>query len=189
MQRDRAFSNYEDLEARYDLRPSLWVEPTSNWGAGRVELVQIPTPDETNDNIVAYWVPADPPKAGSAMTYSYRLLALKNTDRRPPSSSVSQSRRGRGFQALPDDVVKFNLDFEGPALAQLPTGAEIEADLSLANGVRQLLVVHPNEVRGGWRLVVQAKRSDKDKPMELRAHLRRGNQTLSETWSYIVPPQ
>jgi len=23
--------------------------------------------------------------------------------------------------------------------------------------------------------------------MELRAHLRRGEQTLSETWSYIVP--
>ncbi|HEX5639750.1 MAG TPA: glucan biosynthesis protein G, partial [Burkholderiaceae bacterium] len=56
MQRDRAFSSYEDLEARYDLRPSLWVEPASNWGPGRVELVQIPTPDETHDNIVAYWV-------------------------------------------------------------------------------------------------------------------------------------
>ncbi|MGE5161399.1 MAG: glucan biosynthesis protein G, partial [Betaproteobacteria bacterium] len=57
MQRDRAFASYEDLEARYDLRPSLWVEPTSGWGRGRVELVQIPTPDEKNDNIVAYWVP------------------------------------------------------------------------------------------------------------------------------------
>jgi glucans biosynthesis protein len=55
--------------------------------------------------------------------------------------------------------------------------------------VRQLLVVHPNEVRGGWRVVVQAKRTDKDKPIELRANLRRGNESLSETWSYIVPPQ
>jgi len=187
MQRDRAFPSYEDLEARYDLRPSLWVEPTSSWGAGRVELVQIPTPDETNDNIVAYWVPAEAPKAGASLAYAYRLSALKNSERRPPTSWVAQSRRGRGFQALPDDVVKFHIDFEGPALAQLPPGAEIDADLALTNGVRQFLVVHPNEVRGGWRLVVQAKRTDKEKPMELRAHLRRGGQGLSETWSYIVP--
>ncbi|MET0440472.1 MAG: glucan biosynthesis protein G, partial [Casimicrobiaceae bacterium] len=55
-QRDRRFSRYEDLEARYDKRPGVWVQPTGTWGAGRVELVQIPTPDETNDNIVAYWV-------------------------------------------------------------------------------------------------------------------------------------
>ena len=187
MQRDRAFASYEDLEARYDLRPSLWVEPTSSWGPGRVELVQIPTPDETNDNIVAYWVPDEAPKAGESLAYSYRLSALKVSERRPPTSWVAQSRRGRGFQALPDDVVKFNVDFEGPALAQLPPGTKVEADLALTNGTRQLLVVHPNEVRGGWRLVVQARRIDKDKPMELRAHLRRGNQTLSETWSYIVP--
>ncbi len=187
MQRDRAFASYEDLEARYDLRPSLWVEPTSAWGPGRVELVQIPTPDETNDNIVAYWVPAEAPKAGASQAYSYRLFALKSGERRPTTSWVAQSRRGRGFQALPDDVVKFNIDFEGPALARLPPGTEVEADLALTNGVRQLVVVHPNEVRGGWRLVVQAKRTDKEKPMELRAHLRRGEQTLSETWSYIVP--
>jgi len=187
MQRDRAFMSYEDLEARYDLRPSLWVEPTSSWGPGRVELVQIPTPDETNDNIVAYWVPAEAPKAGASLAYSYRLSALKNSERRPSTAWVAQSRRGRGFEALPDDVVKFNIDFEGPALARLPPGTEVEADLALTNGVRQLVVVHPNEVRGGWRLVVQAKRTDKEKPMELRAHLRRGNQALSETWSYIVP--
>jgi glucans biosynthesis protein len=188
MQRDRAFSSYEDLEARYDLRPSLWVEPTSNWGPGRVELVQIPTPDETHDNIVAYWVPAEAPKAGSSLAYSYRLLALRSTDRRPQTAWTVQSRRGRGFQALPDDVVKFNVDFDGPALAPLTPGTDVEADLSLTNGVRQLLVVHPNEVRGGWRMVVQAKRTDKDKPLELRAYLRRGKEALSETWSYIVPP-
>ena len=132
-------------------------------------------------------MPAEAPKAGASLAYAYRLSALKNSERRPPTSWVAQSRRGRGFQALPDDVVKFHIDFEGPALAQLPPGAEIDADLALTNGVRQFLVVHPNEVRGGWRLVVQAKRTDKEKPMELRAHLRRGGQALSETWSYRRP--
>ena len=129
------------------------------------------------------------PKAGSSLAYSYRLVALRSTDRRPGTSWVVQSRRGRGYQALADDAVKFNIDFEGPTLTHLPAGTDVDADLSLTNGVRQLLVVHPNDVTGGWRLVVQAKRTDKDKPMELRAYLRRGNEVLSETWSYIVPTQ
>ncbi len=67
LQRDRDFEHYEDLEARYDLRPSAWVEPKGSWGAGRVELVQIPSPDETNDNIVAYWVPEKTPTPLAAL--------------------------------------------------------------------------------------------------------------------------
>ncbi|HBD39751.1 MAG TPA: glucan biosynthesis protein G, partial [Cupriavidus sp.] len=50
MQRDRSFDNYQEIGAWYERRPSAWVEPKGNWGSGRVELVQIPTPDETNDN-------------------------------------------------------------------------------------------------------------------------------------------
>ncbi len=61
MQRDRAFSSYEEIGDRYEQRPSTWIEPVGKWGAGRVELVQIPTPDETNDNVVAYWVPETQP--------------------------------------------------------------------------------------------------------------------------------
>ena len=56
-QRDRSFSHYEDLEAHYERRPSVWVQPRSRFDAGRVEIVQIPSPDETNDNIVVYWTP------------------------------------------------------------------------------------------------------------------------------------
>ena len=55
MQRDRSFEHYQDLDLNYELRPSYWVEPREGWGEGRVELVEIPTSDETNDNIVAYW--------------------------------------------------------------------------------------------------------------------------------------
>ena len=187
MQRDRAFGSYEDLEARYDLRPSLWVEPTSKWGAGRVELVQLPTPDETNDNIAAYWVPVEIPKAGSAISYSYRLFALKATDRRPPTSSITQTRRGRGGQPIPEDAVKYTVDFEGPLLSRTSPAADIDAELGIAGGIRQSLVVHRNEVTGGWRMVVQARRSDKEKPMELRAQLKHGKEIVSETWSVIVP--
>ena len=73
MQRDRNFSNYEDSEARYELRPSAWIEPVGSWGPGRVELMQLNTPDETNDNIVAYWVPEKQPAPGQPLDFAYRL--------------------------------------------------------------------------------------------------------------------
>ena len=57
LQRDRNFSSYQDLELAYELRPSYWIEPREGWGEGGVELLELPTSDETNDNIVATWGP------------------------------------------------------------------------------------------------------------------------------------
>ena len=58
MQRQRSLDVYRDFEARYDLRPSLWVEPLSGFDAGAVQLVELPAPHEGEDNIVAFWRPA-----------------------------------------------------------------------------------------------------------------------------------
>src|SRR4029078_8795189 len=86
MQRERSFEAYEDLEARYDLRPSAWIETKGAWGAGRVELVLISVPAERHDNIVAYWVPDRQPKPKEPLTYGYRVLWQKDRETRPPSS-------------------------------------------------------------------------------------------------------
>ena len=55
LQRDRDFVHYLDDGVFYERRPSVWVEPLEPWGKGSVQLVEIPTDDETSDNIVAYW--------------------------------------------------------------------------------------------------------------------------------------
>jgi len=188
LQRDRHIANYEDLESRYELRPSVWVEPIGAWGPGRVELVQIPTPDETNDNIVAYWVPQAAPKPGTALNIAYKLYWQKGTERRPPHGWVQQTRRGAGHAPLSDGVVKLTVDFDGPALRKLPDDAPLTADVSVGGGQSVALILHKNDATGTWRMVLQARRTDKDKPMELRAFLRKDNEVLSETWSYIVPP-
>ena len=56
LQRDRDYANYQDLETNQERRPSAWVVPKGQWGPGRVELVEIPTPKDIHDNIAAYWV-------------------------------------------------------------------------------------------------------------------------------------
>jgi len=64
VQRDRDFRSYQDLETHAERRPSVWIVPRNDWGAGRVELVEIPTNSDTNDNVVGFWVPEKPPKPG-----------------------------------------------------------------------------------------------------------------------------
>ena len=100
MQRDRAFASYEDTEARYEARPSAWVTPIGDWGPGRVELLQLPTPDETHDNVVAYWVPERLPQPGESLDFAYQLAWQGDEQQRPPDGWVTQSRRGIGFNKL-----------------------------------------------------------------------------------------
>jgi periplasmic glucans biosynthesis protein len=189
MQRERTFGQYQDLEARYDQRPSAWVEPKGAWGPGRIELVQIPMGDETSDNVVAYWVPDRAPKPGEPFGYGYRVLWQKERETRPPFASVRETRRGRGYTKSDDGSVEFHIDFEGPAKTRAPAAALTAALWSDANGEILEHHVRRNDVTGGWRIVMRLRRVDRAKPVELRAQLTQGNEVVSETWSYVLPAE
>lgn len=187
MQRDRDFAHYEDLDTRYDLRPSAWIEPQGDWGKGRVELVMIPTPDETNDNIVAYWVPERAPRAGDQLDLSYTLYWQMKPETVPPLARVVQTRRGHGFKPA-DDVLRYQIDFKGGELDKLPPDAQLVAGVWVSDTgeliERQLV---RNEAIGGWRLNLRVRRGDETKVLEMRAILRDGSRTISETWAYALP--
>jgi len=188
LQRDRSFSDYEDLEARYETRPSTWIEPKGKWGAGRIELVQIPTPDETNDNIVAFFSPDVSPAPQQPFDYEYRMLWQKDNETRPSLGYVAQTRRGHGYLRKPDDSISLIVDFEGPSLRKLPPETPVQGVVSADQNLDILETnAYRNDVTGGWRLTIRMKRQDDKKPGELRAFLRNGATTLSETWSYILP--
>lgn len=190
MQRDRSFANYQEIGEWYERRPTGWVEPKGNWGSGRVELVMIPTPDETNDNVVAYWVPDNPPKPGQPFDYEYRMLWQKDTERMPPLSWVTQTRRGQGMSRAKEDTsFSLTVDFEGPAFKKLPQSTHLDAVVSGDSNAELLkTTTQRNDATGGWRMTMFLRRKDDTKPVELRGYLRNGNTTLSETWSYILPP-
>lgn len=193
MQRDRAFTSYEDVEARYDRRPSAWVRPLGDWGPGRVELLQLPTRDETHDNVVAYWVPQTLPPAGVPLEFAYEVSWQGEVQQRPPGSWVTQSRRGMGYsrqsgQELAGQV-QYVVDFTGPALDALAPDAEVRAVVSTdANGKLLEQLAYRNPATHSWRLTVRVQRLDASRPVELRAFLKHDNQILSETWSNIILP-
>lgn len=189
MQRARKFENFEDSEAHYELRPSAWIEPVGSWGAGRVELVELNTPDETNDNIVAYWVPAEVPAAGQPLDIAYRLHWQGTQQmQHPPGGWVAQTRVGRGFAELGPDEQQFIVDFTGPSLAALPADAPVKAVVTAPSNGQ---IVESNAYRvdatGQWRMTVRVKQVNPSEPTELRGFLQNGTNVLTETWSNILP--
>lgn len=194
MQRDRRFASFEDLEARYERRPSAWVRPLGDWGDGRVELVQLPTRFETEDNIVAYWVPDQLPAPGQPLDFAYELAWQGDAQQRPPSAWVTQSRRGFGFSALSAaeqaSQVQYVLDFTGPALDNLPADAPVRAVVSTdANGRVLEQLAYPNPVTRSWRVSLRVQRIDPARPLELRAFLQHTTDAVSETWTHLLPPE
>lgn len=193
MQRDRHFASYEDTEARYEARPSAWVTPLGDWGAGRVELYQFPTPDETHDNVVAYWVPERPPAPGQRLDIAYTIDWQGQAQQRPPGGWALQSRRGIGYLADSagprERQVQYVVDFAGPALAALPEDAPVQAvaTSSAAGRVREALAYrHP--VTEAWRMTLRIERLDPAQPIELRAFLQHGKDVLTETWTTLITP-
>lgn len=188
MQRDRDFAHYQDLETRYETRPSAWVVPASDWGSGRIELVQIPTRSDSNDNIVAYWLPSAPPEVGKPFELSYTIHWFGDDPQRPPGGRAVATRRDRGNR---EDAYRFVVDFDGKRLRAIGGDQILRGDVSVASDedVAELLEQHvvKNPATGGWRLTFQIRPKSRD-PIELRAFLDKGAETLTETWSYHLEP-
>src|SRR5690606_14034555 len=189
VQRDRDFASYQDLETRQDTRPSAWVEPVGAWGAGSVELVEIPTQQDIHDNIVAFWVPAEQPAPLERYELAYRLWWYGEDPTRPPAGRVLATRRDRGTHP---DAHRFVVDFVGRELAALPRDTVLRGVVTVRNregepGEVLEQVVVPNPITGGWRLTLQVQAKGGE-PLELRAFLQHGEDVLTETWSYLLKP-
>ncbi|MEW7856301.1 glucan biosynthesis protein G [Pseudomonas chlororaphis] len=180
LQRGRDFSHYEDLDDRYDKRPSAWIEPKGDWGKGTVDLVEIPTADETNDNIVAFWSPEKQPEPGQPFDFAYRLhWTMDEASLHSPDSSwVEQTLRSTGdvkqsnLIRQPDGSVAYLVDFEGPSLAALPEDAEVRSQVSVGDNAELVEnSVRYNPETKGWRLTLRMKIKDPSKSTEMRAAL------------------
>lgn len=187
-QRDRNFENYQDLEAAYHRRPSAWVEPVGNWGRGSVRLVEIPTPDETNDNIVAFWTPERLPPSGEPLVFEYRLHWFLDQIA-PPSGYVVSTRHGRTKTHEPD-LERFFVDFTSPYLrGESSNDTTIEAVVTVGPGASLTHSdVQKNPYNHTWRAAFSIKPDGSGKPVELRCFLRKAPHVLTETWSYLWQP-
>jgi glucans biosynthesis protein len=184
MQRDRAFDDYQDDGAFYDRRPSAWVEPSGPWGKGAVQLVEIPTRSETEDNIVAFWTRARPVVAGEDIMVRYRLHWSDEEPIPPGVARVIATRSGPGGRpglAVSEGKRKYVVDFEGGRLGALSRQSGVTPVVTSSQGVLIDAVAYPVVGTHRWRLMFDIA-LPAGKEMDLRAFLRLGGDALTETW-------
>lgn len=185
-QRDRNFDHYLD-GVFYDRRPTLWVEPRGGWGPGAVQLAELPTTSEVEDNIVAMWVPQAPARAGDAFSLDYRLHWVDQEPFAPPLARCTATRLGLAPQEESGGRVlrRFAVAFRGEPLARLAPGVQPEAVVAVSRGMVERVMVRPvpDDVPGHWRVVFDWE-EDAAGPLDLRLYLRLGTQPLTETWLY-----
>lgn len=191
LQRDRDFEHYQDDNVFYDRRPSLWVEPLESWGEGAVQLIEIPTRFEADDNIVAYWVPKEPVQAGSDWTFKYRLHWIAGEPYPLELGKVIATRLGRGgnpaMRIPPPNLTKIVIDFEGGPLEQLDRKAPVQLVLNATGGkITEESVLQVVGMKR-WRVFFDIEAESRD-PIDIRVYLRLGDQALTETWLYQYIP-
>ena len=180
MQRDRNFKDYDDLGSRFELRPSYWIEPGEGWGAGAVELVEIPTVNEWNDNIVAYWSHRNIPARGGELHLTYRISALT----KGPSGDVPlEVQCTRIKPEMNESPARFVVDFGGSLPGRVNTNTPLIAKVTASEGQVHNLVVQTNDATGGWRVFFDLAQSGENRS-ELKLSLHDGERPVSETWSY-----
>ena len=182
IQRSRAFAQYQDLEARYERRPSAWVEPGAGWGPGSVELFEIPSEEEIHDNIVSYWKPAQALAAGQAHAFNYRLAWPNDVPRSWPGAVVHATRSGliNGPQRK-TGALQFVVDFRG--IVASPTADLPTARVDASAGAVSTPVVQANPEIDGLRVSFSFDPKGAASS-ELRLALQANDKPMAETWLY-----
>jgi periplasmic glucans biosynthesis protein len=188
MQRDRIFEHYQDLDLNYELRPSYWCELLEGFGEGRVELVEMPTVDETNDNIVASFIPAKPLEAGQSLVLKYRIHATKDENKLHTGGKAVNTFRTKAValgsgETVPAHTARFIIDFAGGELDFYQNALEkVELIPSASEGkiIRAFLVLNP-KIKG-FRATFDVQ-GEKGKTVNMRCFLRSGTKALTETWT------
>ena len=190
-QRGRDFESYQDAGAHYERRPSARIEPQGDWGQGSVRLIEIPAKLEADDNIVAFWIPAEPALAGQEREYDYKLI-WGNLEPKAdsPVAYVAETRAGVGGVsgvANQTSLRKFVVDFKDGELDSLPAGTQIDVLSNVGGGVLRNSTLSRVDANGVWRLVLDVE-TDGVSPLELKAYLVGMGRALTETWLYQWRP-
>jgi len=185
LQRDRAFDHYQDDGAFYDRRANLWVQPQGDWGRGQVMLYAFPTNSETVDNIVAFWNPADAPKAGQKRQFDYRLSWGSTDPTVVPSVAHAvdswTGAAGRPGAEPTPGARKLVVDFVGPALAGLDRQSGVTAEIAVTRGKLLAQAAYPVVGQSNrWRVTADIAPEGQG-PADVRLFLKRGTRALTET--------
>jgi glucans biosynthesis protein len=180
MQRDRRPESFRDDEAKYQLRPSVWIEPRGGWPAGAVELLELPGEHEGIDTIAAWWTPQQPVRLDEPLVLDY-TVAFQTAD--PPAHDLARATALR-IARPGGKSIQIEIDFRGESLFVAESNvAAIVPTVEVQRG--RITVMRLEQVTAEIRRLHFTVVPESDQPVELSAMLRRGERPVSETWRYL----
>ena len=194
LQRDGEWHNYLDAEANYHLRPGLWVTPQQGFEEGRLEVVEIPTKSEIHDNIVAFWTPKKPFKAGESLYFAYELKTVEQNPFVSKLASIVRTRQGKAV--LPGDEFKdeslnttrqFSIDFSVPENVQFSSD-KMKLVMSVTNGAISQQRLYPVADGQEWRATFLVNPKE-NQTVDMRAYIEKDGERVSEVWNYVYQPK
>ena len=188
IQRDRAFERFQDDEAHWERKPTLWIEPLSDWGPGYVTLDEIPADSQVNQNMIAYWRPKAVLAAGSEASFAYRQFWCWSPPERPPLATASLSRSGRAPGGSANAKRRrFLVEFSGDILADYLGPDAVNIVLGASHGqmsnIRRYVVPERKAIRISFDVD-----AGNEALSELRLLLEAQGKPVSETWLYRWTP-
>ena len=178
LQRARALDAFDDDAARWELRPSLWIEPVGDWGEGEVILLEIPSDSEYNDNIIAQWRPKAGMAAGATVSFAYRQFWCWTPPARPKLATVASSRAGKIGKRW-----RFIVEFVADLFADPRRAAEVSATIEPSAQAALAFPIYRYPERRSIRVVFDLDPGS-ESYCELRVVLKDAGQPASETWLY-----
>jgi periplasmic glucans biosynthesis protein len=178
LQRSRSFDAFYDDEGRWELRPTLWIEPIGEWGEGDVRLLEIPAAAEANANIVAQWRPKTGIAAGTTKAFAYRQFWCWTPPSKPQLAVCTSSRSGKA-----GGRPRFAVEMTGEAFADPQKAAAAAVDIQANPGKIGAVRLFPYKDRRSVRVIFDLDPGS-GAYSELRLVLKVDNQAVSETWLY-----
>jgi glucans biosynthesis protein len=184
LQRDRDFERYQDDDQHWEKRPSLWIEPIGDWSSGGMQLVEIPTETEANDNIITYWRPKQVLTPGSETSFAYRQFWCWSPPERPNLAVTTGSYSGRG---LANKRRRFIVEFSGDILADQTLAQDVKPSLSISPGALTLVRIFRYKDFKVFRVLFEFDPGN-ETSCEMRLVLEASGKPVSETWLYRWTP-
>ncbi|MBI1249202.1 glucan biosynthesis protein G [bacterium] len=181
MQSERSAKRYQDDEAKYHLRPSVWITPKTPWKDGTVQLLELPSDHEGIDNIGAYWVPKQPVKVGQPIQLEYQLAFLNQTPKQHSRAKVTDFRVDRSDKSS----LRLTVVFQGDTISKFSTERSLQAKIDVQRGKAENVVVRrtaENTVEVSCNLI-----PDSPYAMEMEVTLNDEDELFSESWRYLCP--
>ncbi|GAA5509606.1 glucan biosynthesis protein [Novipirellula caenicola] len=186
LQRNRAFYHFDDHNAQYHNRPSVWVRPKRGWENGVVELLELPGAHEGIDNIGAYWIPDQKPTLDTPLELDYQVSFFPG-DR----SDQTKVARATYFDVQRQDgFIAMDIRFAGDVIAKRRRGT-VDVEVATIRG-KVLSTSAERTDTGDWIAHVLLEPTE-PAPVELSLTLVDAKpnvkQKLSERFVYLCPDQ